>query len=82
MAITAKEKVTTATDEGNGGPAMEVRLCGGHMSFSHDHGGPAKEILWWSEEKRVERWKRTFERWEIRISKGKNNNNKWIKMII
>ena len=55
MAITAKEKVTTATDEGNGGPAMEVRLCGGHMSFSHDHGGPAKEILWWSEEKRVER---------------------------
>ena len=64
MATTAKE-VTTTADEGNGGPAMEVRLCGGHISSSHDHGGLAMEVLWWPEKKRAERWKITFERWEI-----------------
>ena len=53
---------TTIVDEGNGGPAMEVRLCGGHMSFNHDRGGPAMEVLWWLEETRAERCKRTFER--------------------
>ena len=44
-----------ATDEGNGGPAMEVHLCGGHVSFGHDHGGPTMEVLWWSGEKRAKR---------------------------
>ena len=54
MATTAKE-VTTTADEGNGGPAMEICLCGGHMSSSHDHGGLAMEVLWWPEKKRAER---------------------------
>ena len=34
---------------------MEVCLCGGHVSFDHDHEGPGMEVLWWSEEKRAER---------------------------
>ena len=37
----------TAIDEGNGGPTMEVRLCGGYLSFGC--GGSAREILWRSE---------------------------------
>ncbi|KAK9999231.1 hypothetical protein SO802_018834 [Lithocarpus litseifolius] len=37
-ATTAKEEAMAAIDEGNRGPAMEVRLCGGHVSFGHDHG--------------------------------------------
>ena len=37
----------TAIDEGNGGPTMEVRLCGGYLSFGC--GGTAREILWQSE---------------------------------
>ena len=64
-ATTAKEEAMAAADEGNGAPAMDVCLCGGHVSFGHDNGGPAMEVMWWSEEKRVVRWMRTFERWEI-----------------
>ena len=30
-----------------GGPTMEVRLCGGYLSFGY--GGSAREVLWWSE---------------------------------
>ena len=37
----------TAIDEGNGGLAIEVRLCGGYLSFVY--GGSAREVLWWSE---------------------------------
>ena len=29
------------------GPTMEVRLCGGFLSFGY--GGLAREVLWWSE---------------------------------
>ena len=42
-----QQQTTTATDEGNRGPAMEVRLCGGYLSFGY--GGSAREVLWWSE---------------------------------
>ena len=41
-----QQQTTTATDEGNRGPAMEVRLCGGYLSFVY--GGSAREVLWWS----------------------------------
>ena len=54
-ATTAKEEAMAAANEGNGAPAMEVCLCGGHVSFGHDNGGPAMEVMWWSEEKRAER---------------------------
>ena len=62
-ALVADEEATTTTvaqeevmaAEGNEGPAMEVHLCGGHVSFSHDHGGPTMEVLWWSGEKRAKR---------------------------
>ena len=55
----AQEEVMATADEGNRGPAMEVHLCGGHVSFGHDHGGPTMEVLWWSGEKRAKRWERT-----------------------
>ncbi|KAL4599063.1 hypothetical protein ACB092_11G099700 [Castanea dentata] len=48
----ATDEAAAIAEEGNRGPAMEVRLCGGHVSFGHDHGGPAMEVLWWSGEKR------------------------------
>ena len=51
----ADEEAAAIAEEGNKGPAMEIRLCGGHVSFGHDHGGPAMEVLWWSGEKRDER---------------------------
>ena len=51
----ADEEAAAIAEEGNKGPAMEILLCGGHVSFSHDHGGPAMEVLWWSGEKRDER---------------------------
>ena len=51
----ADEEAAAIAEEGNKGPAMEICLCGGHVSFGHDHGGPAMEVLWWSGEKRDER---------------------------
>ena len=42
-----QQQTMTAIDEGNGGPAMEVCLCGGYLSFGY--GGSVKEVLWWSE---------------------------------
>ena len=42
-----QRQTTTPIDEGNGGPTMEVRLCGGYLSFGY--GGSAMEVLWWSE---------------------------------
>ena len=39
-----QQQTMTAIDEGNGGPTMEVRLCGGYLSFGC--GGSAREILW------------------------------------
>ena len=42
-----QRQTTTPIDEGNGGPTMEVRLCGGYLSFGY--GGSAREVLWWSE---------------------------------
>ena len=41
----ADEEAAAIAEEGNKGPAMEILLCGGHVSFSHDHGGPAMEVL-------------------------------------
>ena len=40
----ADEEAAAIAEEGNKGPAMEIRLCGGHVSFGHDHGGPAMEV--------------------------------------
>ena len=42
-----QQQILTTIDEGNRGPAMEVRLCGGYLSFGY--GGSAREVLWWSE---------------------------------
>ena len=38
-------KIILLIIEGNGVPAMEVRLCSDHVSLSHDHGGPAMEVF-------------------------------------
>ena len=38
-----QQQTTTPIDEGNGGPTMEVRLCGGYLSFGY--GGSAREVL-------------------------------------
>ena len=42
-----QQQILTTIDEGNGGPAMEVCLCGGYLSFGYR--GSAREVLWWSE---------------------------------
>ena len=42
-----QQQTTTTIDEGKGGPAMEICLCGGYLSFGY--GGSAREVLWWSE---------------------------------
>ena len=74
----------TAIDEGNGGPAMEVRLCGGYIWVlamevqSRKFCGGLN-----SEEKRAKRWENV---WEMRMRdnvwekiKVKNNNKKMNK---
>ena len=58
------EEAAAIAEEGDRGPAMELRFCGGHVSFGHDHGGPAMEVLWWSGEKRDERERHGQERRE------------------
>ena len=42
-----QQQTMTTIDEGNGGPAVEVCLCGGYLSFGY--GGSAREVLWWFE---------------------------------